>query len=63
MTKRKKWIPTRFTGLTYTGGIRPLPAPRRKRERTESEPRKNKEKADQGVSSTQSGKADPMNHQ
>ena len=45
MTKRKKWIPTRFTGLTYTGGIRPLPAPRRKRARSLSEPRESKEKA------------------
>lgn len=33
------------------------------RERTENEPRESKEKAAQGVSSTQSGKADPMNHQ
>lgn len=63
MTKRKKWIPTRFTGLTYTGGIRPLPAPRRKRARTESEPRKNKEKAAASATNTDSGKADPMNHQ
>lgn len=39
MSKRKEWIPTRFTGLTYTGGIRPLPVPRRKREGSESKQR------------------------
>ena len=53
MTKRKKWTPSRFTGLTYTGGKWPPPAPRRKRV-------ENKGKAAPGK--TQSGHVDPMNH-
>lgn len=62
MSKRKKFGKVHISRMGYDLS-KFYTAPRRKRARSLSEPRESKEKAAQGVSSTQSGKADPMNHQ